>query len=144
MGIAYQHDILAWANEQAAFLRVGRFDLLDIDHLAEEIEDVGKSEQREWMSRMAVLLMHLLKWHYQPSRRSSSWQRTIQEQRKLVNSRLRDTPSLKPRLTNPEWLSDVWSEAVTMVIDETELDCFPDRLIWDLNQVLSPDWLPSD
>jgi len=144
MGIAYQHDILAWANEQAAFLRAGRFDLLDIDHLAEEIEDVGKSEQRELMSRMAVLLMHLLKWHYQPSRRSSSWQRTIREQRKLVNSRLRDTPSLKPRLVHPEWLSDVWSEAVTMAIDETELDCFPDRLIWDLSQVLSPDWLPPD
>jgi hypothetical protein len=64
----YDADIIAWANEQAHLLRSGRFDCLDIAHLAEEIEDVGKSEQRELAHRMAVLLSHLLKWHYQPAR----------------------------------------------------------------------------
>ena len=65
----YEDDVVAWANEQARLLRTGRFDLLDIEHIAEEIEDVGKSEQRELANRMAVLLTHLLKWHYQPERR---------------------------------------------------------------------------
>ena len=56
MGIAYEKDIVAWANEQASFIRAGRFDLLDLENIAEEIEDVGKSEKRELASRMAVLI----------------------------------------------------------------------------------------
>ncbi len=144
MGIAYQHDILAWANEQAAFLRAGRFDLLDIDHLADEIEDVGKSEQRELMSRMAVLLAHLLKWRYQPERRGTSWQRTIREQRKVVVLRLKSTPSLKPQLNNEDWLEEVWADAVAIAVAETNRADFPERLVWDLKDVLSLDWLPPD
>ncbi|WPL19317.1 hypothetical protein Thiowin_04434 [Thiorhodovibrio winogradskyi] len=74
---ACEADIIAWANEQAGLLRSRRFDQLDIAHLVEEIEDVGKSEQRELASRMAVLLAHLLKWAYQCERRTPSWKRTI-------------------------------------------------------------------
>ena len=84
MGIAYEKDIVAWANEQACFIRAGRFDLLDLEHIAEEIEDVGKSEQRELETRMAVLLAHLLKWQYQPTHRGRSWLATIREQRKMI------------------------------------------------------------
>ncbi|MDR3089077.1 MAG: DUF29 domain-containing protein, partial [Desulfobulbaceae bacterium] len=73
MNTAYETDVVAWAGEQARLLRAGRFDLLDIENIAEEIEDVGKAEQRELMSRMAVLLAHLLKWQYQPERRGKSW-----------------------------------------------------------------------
>ena len=58
----YDSDIIAWASEQARLLRTGQFDRLDIEHIAEEIEDVGKSEQRELENRMANLLAHLLKW----------------------------------------------------------------------------------
>lgn len=63
--------LTAWANEQARLIRAGRFDLLGLEHIAEEIEDVGKSEQRELETRMAVLLAHLLKWQFQPERRGS-------------------------------------------------------------------------
>lgn len=66
--MTYDTDIVAWAQEQARLLRAGRFDALDIEHIAEEIEDVGKSEQRELENRMAVLLAHLLKWQHQPDR----------------------------------------------------------------------------
>ena len=59
---SYDGDIVAWATEQARLLRSGRWDRLDFDHIAEEIEGVGKSEQRELASRMAVLLAYLLKW----------------------------------------------------------------------------------
>ena len=57
----YDADVVAWSSEQAALLRAGRFSELDIEHLADEIEDVGRSEERELGSRMAVLLAHLLK-----------------------------------------------------------------------------------
>ena len=62
----YNADIIQWARQQAALLRAGRFSALDIEHIAEEIEDVGKSEERELESRLAVLIAHLLKWQYQP------------------------------------------------------------------------------
>ncbi len=138
MGITYQHDILAWANEQAAFLRAGRFDLLDIDHLADEIEDVGKSEQRELVSRMAVLLAHLLKWQFQPERRSASWRATIREQRKAVKRRLERTPSLARALTDPDWLEDAWLDARSQAAHETGIsfDQFPDSLPWPIESVL--------
>src|SRR5260363_345132 len=70
----------AWASEQAALLRAGKLTAIDVEHIAEEIEDVGRSEKRELANRMAVLLVHLLKWKFQPERRGSSWQRTIKEQ----------------------------------------------------------------
>ena len=66
MPVSYDQDMMAWAAEQARLIREGRFDQLDIEHIADEIEDVGKSEQRELASRMAVLLAHLLKWQVHP------------------------------------------------------------------------------
>ncbi|PMY01382.1 DUF29 domain-containing protein, partial [Pseudomonas sp. GW460-13] len=82
MGTAYEKDVVAWAGEQAALLRGGKLSAIDVRHIADEIEDVGKSEQRELASRMSVLLAHLLKWQFQPSRRSKSWQFNIRTQRK--------------------------------------------------------------
>lgn len=96
---AYDKDIVAWADEQARLLRAGRFDLRDIEHIAEEIEDVGQSEQRELANRMAKLLAHLLEWKYQPGRMGASGQRTVDEQRKSVKKRLLKSPSLQPVLT---------------------------------------------
>ncbi|WP_233977917.1 DUF29 domain-containing protein, partial [Pectobacterium versatile] len=73
-----------WSNEQAELLRSGKFSEIDCENIAEEIADVGKSEQRELANRMAVLIAHLLKWKYQPERRGSSWEKTIKAQRKDV------------------------------------------------------------
>lgn len=73
----YETDVVAWSNEQAELLRSGKFSEIDGKNIAEEIADVGKSEQRELASRMAVLIAHLLKWKYQPERRGSSWEKTI-------------------------------------------------------------------
>jgi hypothetical protein len=140
---AYETDIVAWANEQAEFIRAGQYDQLDLTHLAEEIEDVGKSEQREIMSRMAVLLAHLLKWEYQSDKRTNSWGRTIKNQRELVNRALVRTPSLKPQISNPEWIADAWVDALAIAEKETGLEVFPDACPWDLSQVLITGWLPS-
>ena len=86
-------------------LRSGQLSALDIEHIAEEIEDVGKSEKRELASRMAVLLAHLLKWQHQPGRRGSSGSRTIKEQRKAIAAAIRQTPSLQASLSDADWLA---------------------------------------
>ncbi|WP_062612872.1 DUF29 domain-containing protein [Caballeronia calidae] len=143
MGTSYEKDVVAWANEQAALLRAGNFSALDIEHLAEEIEDVGKSEQRELANRMAVLLAHLLKWQYQPGRRGSSWQRTIKEQRRALDAALDETPSLKKSLTDPKWTSRMWADAVSKAIDETGLDEFPEACPWSMEQALVIDFYPE-
>src|SRR5579863_5543074 len=100
MGTSYEQDVVAWANEQAALLRAGKLTSVDIEHIAEEIEDVGKSEQRELASRTAVLLAHLLKWQFQPGRRSKSWQYTIRTQRKEVAYVLTEAPSLRAKFND--------------------------------------------
>ena len=143
MATTYENDIVAWAKEQAYLLRSGQLSVLDIEHIAEEIEDVGNSEQRELASRMAVLLSHLLKWQYQPERQSSSWQRTIKEQRKSVLRRLKNTPSLKVSLNDTEWLEDIWGDAVSIAINETGIDCLPESCPWTIDHILSEDWLPG-
>lgn len=143
MDTPYETDIIAWANEQSALLRSGRLSELDIEHLAEEIEDLGKSEQRELASRLALLLANLLKWHYQPGRRGSSWQRTIKEQRRAIAAHIAGTPSLKVALANPTWLEGVWADAVARAVDETGLDLFPEDCPWTMEQVLSQAFLPD-
>ncbi len=145
MTTSYESDVVAWAKEQAALIRAGRFDQLDLSHIAEEIEDVGKSEQRELASRMAVLIAHLLKWQYQPAKRSTSWERTIKDQRRLSGRRLKKTPSLAPMLTDPEWLDDIWVDATAFASKETGLDesVFPEASPWLMADVLTDGWLPA-
>ena len=140
----YEKDINAWANEQARLLRAGRFDLLDIEHIAGEIEDVGKSEQRELASRVAVLLAHLLKWQYQPERRGASWEKTIRAQRKEIAYVLDESPSLAPKLQEPRWLDMVWARALAQAVSETGLDCFPEECPWAVqDEILADSWFPA-
>ena len=139
---SYDKDVVAWANEQARLLRAGRFDALDIEHIADEIEDVGKSEKRELASRMAVLLAHMLKWQYQPGGRGNSWRRTIKEQRNRVGLCIEQTPSLKADLRLSFWWSDVWSDAVAKASEETGLGEFPESCPWTFDQIMSPEFWP--
>lgn len=139
---SYDTDIVAWAREQSRLLRSGRFDALDIEHLAEEIEDVGKSEQRELESRMAVLVAHLLKWRYQPERRGNSWRNTIRAQRKGIERRLSKTPSLKVDLASDDWWEAVWDDAVAQAGQETGLE-FPELCPWSPGQVMDQGFFPD-
>ena len=145
MNTSYESDVVAWAKEQAALIRAGQFDQLDLTHIAEEIEDVGKSEQRELASRMAVLLAHILKWKFQPQKRSVSWTLTIKEQRRLLVRRVQKTPSLSPMLSDPEWVDEIWVDAKALAEKETGLDMstYPEICPWSMADVLTPDWLPD-
>lgn len=143
MGTTYESDVVAWANEQAALLRSGQFSSIDIENIAEEILDVGKSEQRELASRMAVLLAHLLKWQFQPALRGASWRATIRAQRKEILLALKETPSLKTRLNDEDWRSVNWAKALAQAITETGLDAFPETCPWSIEDILSEDCLPD-
>lgn len=145
MGTAYKTDIVAWANEQAELLRSGKLAAIDIEHIAEEIEDVGKSEQRELASRMAVLLAHLLKWQYQPAKRSKSWQYTITTQRKEVVYVINEAPSLRTKFIDKKWIEIIWGKAKLHAESETglDIDTFPETLPWVIDDILSENWLPE-
>ena len=142
----YGRDVAAWSVEQARLLRAGLLDQIDIEHVADEIEDVGKSEARELASRMAVLLAHWLKWEHQPLLRSPSWQNTIREQRKQVLRRLKRTPSLGPELENPDFIEEVWSDARLAAAREASMDIarFPPECPCLFSEVLREDWIPSN
>ena len=145
MGTSYEKDVVAWANEQAALLRAGKFSALDIEHIAEEIEDVGKSEQRELASRMAVLLAHLLKWQWQPERRGASWQTTLRIQRTAITRRLDKTPSLRPMLGDSDWISDMWGDARQQAAAEMQIGValLPETCPWSMKQALDDGFLPD-
>jgi hypothetical protein len=141
----YETDIVAWANEQVALLRTGNLAKLDLKHIAEEIEDVGKSEQRELASRLSVLLAHLLKWQFQPSKQSKSWQSTIKTQRREVMYLLAEAPSLKAKFDDAEWFGIVWAKAKNLGEAETGLDFegLDDVCPWSIENILNQTWLPS-
>jgi hypothetical protein len=141
----YDRDVILWSEEQARLLRAHRFAELDIEHLADEIEDVGKSEKRELASRMAVLLAHLLKWRSQPENRSKSWRATIVVQRKRIVLALRETPSLKSVMRNRDWQEGVWLDAITQAQKETGLAEHesPEACPWTMDQAADPDFWPE-
>jgi ribosomal protein L29 len=140
----YDQDFFAWANEQAALLRAGKLDLADIDHIAEEIESMGRTEKRELVSRLAVLLTHLLKWRVQPSRRGVSWRLTIEEQRRALARHLVDNPSLKSRLD--EATDDAYGDAVLRAARETGNDksAFPSACPWLYEQIADVNFWPDE
>jgi len=140
----YDKDVILWSQEQARLLRAGRFAELDIEHLADEIEDVGKSEKRELASRMAVLLAHLLKWKSQPENRSNSWRATINNQRKRIALTIKETPSLKTVLRNPDWKEDIWLDARSQARKEMgDIDDLPETCPWPMDQAADPGFWPD-
>jgi len=143
MSNLYEDDIIAWSEQQAALLRRGQWSELDIDNIAEEIEDVGKSEKRELKSRLSVLTSHLLKWKYQPTRRTHSWQNTIREQRAAIRQDIKKMPSLKSLLRNTNWLADVYRRALVDTHAETSLPGLPIESPWTMTEILAEEFFPD-
>jgi hypothetical protein len=143
MDTSYDTDVVAWANEQAALLRAGKLDAIDVLNIAEEIEDVGKSEKRELRSDFVVLIGHLLKWKFQGERHGKSWRATIRAQRAALHELLRDTPSLKHKMEDEVWLDVTWKRALALAQKETEDLTFPEQWIWSISQVLDDDFWPD-
>ena len=140
----YELDTVAWANESASLLREHRFDELDIEHLIEELEDMGKSERRALESHLVILLMHLLKWQYQTGLRSNSWKLSVANARQSIEDILHDSPSLTPKLQEPEFIGRAYSKARRFAAIETGFDVsvFPENCQY-MTEQLQADWLPS-
>ena len=115
----YDTDFYAWSNQQAALLRAGKLSQADIENIAEEIESMGRSEKRELVSRLTVLLLHILKWQHQSKGRGSSWEASIKGQRLDIEQHLRDNPSLKSQLQ--EAIAYAYRRALIDVVGETKL-----------------------
>ena len=139
----YDVDFYAWANEQSALLRAGKLSAADIDNIAEEIATLGRSEKRELVNRLSVLLMHLLKWQFQPDKRSRSWEFSIKDQRRMLASHLRDNPSLKYQLL--ESIAEAYGSAAGRAGLETGLpdDAFPPHCQYSTDKMMSADFWPE-
>lgn len=134
----YETDFYAWANQQAALLRAGKLSAVDIEHIAEEVESMGKTEKRELISRLTTLLVPLLKWQYQPGLRGNSWRLTVKEQRYKLEDHLADSPSLKAHL--PEAIPNAYRFALVEAERETGLPevTFPVECSWSFEQIMDP------
>lgn len=139
----YQTDFYGWTQQQAHFLKTGCLSNLDVENLIEEIETMGRSEKRELDSRLMVLLVHLLKWKYQPKRRGRSWKLTIQGQRLNFLETLDENPSLKPQLE--DILVKAYKKAKIQALKQTKLaqNTFPNLCPWQLAQILDDDFYPN-
>ncbi len=142
-GSLYDRDFHRWLEDQAAKLRGRSHNDLDWENLAEEIESLGRSQKREVRSRLARLIQHLLKWQFQPGRRSESWRITISEQRSFIEDLLKDSPSL--RNFPSEIFADVYATGRREAIDETGMlaSAFPMECPYSLEQVLDRRFLPG-
>jgi hypothetical protein len=139
----YRSDFARWCTEQGTLLREGRLDALDRENLAEEIESLGRSQEDEIESRMKVLLVHLLKWKFQPEKQKLGWKATIREQRGRIAKRISKSPSLKSYPA--DILSEEYGYAVPSAADETGLpeDAFPSVCPFTIDQILDPAFLPD-
>lgn len=139
----YEQDFYAWANEQASLLRSGQLFAADIEHIAEEIESMGKTEKRELVNRLSVLLLHLLKWQFQPERRGASWEVTIRNQRRALADHLADNPSLKAKF--PEAVARAYEDARGEAYAETSIPerIFPAECPWTADQLMATDFWPA-
>lgn len=139
----YEKDFYAWAIHNAQLLRERKLSEIDIENIAEEIESMGKSEKRELISRLAVLLAHLLKWEFQSERRGNSWKYTIKEQRLRLRELIKESPSLKKSLE--ENLNQAYEHALIIAIGETDLSekTFPQKCPFSLEQAFDQSFFPG-
>lgn len=139
----YERDFCAWSIEQAARLRLLRVPGVDVENIAEEIESLARKDRQELLSRLEILLAHLLKCRYQPDWQTKSWLLTILEQRNRIVGLLEDSPSLRPAL--PALMVKAYQRAAKSASLETGLDMivFPGTCEWTIEQTLDIDFLPE-
>ena len=141
--LEYEKDFYAWAVHNAELIRQGKFSEIDVEHVAEEIESMGKSERRELVNRLAVLIAHLLKWQFQSIKRSRSWLVTIENQRLGIADLLEESPSLHHELR--ERFFHAYERAILIASEQTgiEKSVFPKFCQFSFDQCLKNDFLPG-
>jgi uncharacterized protein DUF29 len=140
--IQYEHDFSAWLQQQADALRAKDWPALDVDNLIEELETLGRSERNALWSHLRILLVHLLKWRYQPERRTRSCRGNITRARQNVTRRLQQH-SLRREL--PDFITEAYTDARRLAADETGLPLatFPETCEWTAVELQNLDFLPE-
>ncbi|MEP0753068.1 DUF29 domain-containing protein [Trichocoleus sp. Lan] len=139
----YETDYLKWIQTTVEKLQVGDYSNIEWENLIEEIEDMGRSERRSLKSNLIIVLTHLLKWQFQPEKRSGSWKGSIVEHRRRIREALKDSPSLKPYLE--EVFAESYADAVEQASAETALplEIFPQLCPYTSTEVLDSNFLPE-
>jgi hypothetical protein len=139
----YERDFCLWVEEQARLLKEGRLQQLDLVNLIDEIEDLGLHEKKAFQSNLVVVLKHLLKYQFQPRRRSRSWVSSIAEHRRRLRNDLATSPSLRPYAR--EQFEECYQDGRRQALIETGLaqDTLPTAPPYSLEQTLDPDFLPD-
>jgi len=139
----YEQDYYAWTEQQAALLQAGRFTEIDLVHLIEEVEDMGRSQRRAVKSALLVVLIHLLKYRFQPTHRAPSWRATLREHRRRLRDEFADSPSLKPYAERV--FTACYLDACEEAAEETGLPlaAFPPVCPFTLEPVLDRNFLPD-
>lgn len=139
----YDRDFVAWADEQALMLEQKRWNELDLVNLIEEVRDLGNRHRDALEGQLTRLLMHLLKWQYQPEKRSNSWLLSIKDARRQIAKLIRKHPVLGIYLEKA--FLECYLEAKEIAADETSLpiDTFPSDLPYALEQALNTDFFPE-
>ena len=143
LSILYEQDYYLWLETTAKLLREGQLSALDIANLLEEIADMGRSEKRAVYSNLKILLMHLLKYEYQPQKRSNSWITSIVEHRQRLKKAFQESPSLQPYYA--EIFNECYQDARELAAAETGLaiDEFPVETPFSPEEFLNSEFLPN-
>ena len=139
----YETDYLKWLNDTIQQIQNQDYDHIDWQNLIEEIEDMGRNERRALESNLIIVFLHLLKWQYQPQKRSGSWERSLIEHRRRIRKALKESPSLNSYLE--EILLESYTEAVKQAKAETKLpiSTFSSECPYQLSTIIDDDFLPS-
>lgn len=140
----YDRDFYLWIEKAVTLLQAGNLGDLDLENLIDEIESMGRSEKRSISSNLEIILMHLLKYKYQPDRRSNSWRYTLLEHRRRLYKDFKISPSLKRYFL--EEFADAYISARKLASVETDIPInnFPAVSPFSPEQVLDEDYLPED
>lgn len=130
----YNTDYVRWAETMAEILDKRDFEHLDIENLVEEIKDLSKRERDRLLSSIRLIIHHLLKWDYQPNKRSRSWEITIMRERNNIDFYLEDSPSLRKYLSE-EWVIKIYRNACLDAMKETGLN-FPENCPYSIAEIL--------
>ena len=138
----YEQDFWLWTQTMVEALKSGNLSQLDLENLAEEVESLGRSDRRELQSRLTVLLMHLLKWQFQPDMRSGSWRGTLAEQRIRILKLLKESPSLRSFFEAS--VDECYDDAKVKAFEETGLvmAIFPVVCSYTIEDILNIEFLP--
>ena len=139
----YEQDFCLWIETTANLLKERRFSQLDIENLIEEIETMGRSEKNALESNLIVVFLHLLKWQYQPDKRSRSWKSSIFEHRRRIHKAFKNSPSLKPFFASifPECYK--YGRKQASIETGLSLAVFPTESPFTIDEILDEDFLPD-